>query len=73
MGDDMAAARELTSFGILEQEGEQRGAAEPAGYVPNASDFEAHIETYRGFKRTIAIAVAHLTVILLCMYFFLVR
>jgi aa3 type cytochrome c oxidase subunit IV len=69
----MAAARELTSFGILEQQGEQRGASEPRGYVPDRADFEHHIETYRGFKRVIAITVAHLVVILLGMYFFLVR
>ena len=68
----MAAARELTSFGILEQEGEQRGASEPTGYVPDRADFEDHIETYREFKRVIAITV-HLMVLLLGMYFFLVR
>lgn len=69
----MTAARELSSFGILEQEGERRGASEPTGFVPDRTDFEHHIETYRGFKRIIAITVAHLAVILLAMYFFLVR
>lgn len=69
----MGATRELTSFGILEQEGEQRGASEPTGYVPDRADFEDHIETYRGFKRVIAITVAHLGVLLLGMYFLLVR
>ena len=69
----MALANQTSSIGILEREGERRGALEPTGFVPNRADFEAHIETYRGFKRVIAIFIAHLAVILLAMYFFLVR
>lgn len=61
--------KDLSSVRILEQEGERRGELEP----PDGSDFEAHIETYRGFKRIVAITIAHLAVILLAMYFFLVR
>lgn len=67
----MAAAKALTSIGILEQEGELRGASEPKGYVPNGADFEAHIQTYRDFKKIILIVLAHLAVILAAMAFFL--
>ena len=67
----MAAAKALTSVGILEQEGELRGASEPKGYVPNRDDFEAHIETYRQFKKIILIFIAHMAVLLAAMAFFL--
>ncbi|HVZ05639.1 aa3-type cytochrome c oxidase subunit IV [Hyphomicrobium sp.] len=62
----------LTSFGILEREGELRGASEPSGYVPDRADFDEHIRTYRAFKKILLIAIAHIAVLLALMGFFLV-
>jgi hypothetical protein len=61
----------LTSFGILEQEGELRGSSEPKGYVPNRADFDEHIQTYRSFKKIVLTVIALLAVLLAGMAYFL--
>lgn len=66
------AAQALSSFGILEREGELRGASEPPGFVPDRADFDEHIRTYRAFKKIVLIVIAHLAVLLALMAYFLV-
>jgi len=67
----MAAAKALTSVGILEQEGELRGASEPKGYVPNRADFDEHIETYRSVKKIIQTVICLMALLLAGMAIFL--
>lgn len=59
-----------SALGILQREGEQRGAA---GHVPDNADFDAHVSFYKGVLRVARLFLAFMAVLLLGMYFFLVR
>ena len=61
----------INSLGILKREGEERGA-EP-GHDLKAADFDEHVAFYRGALRVTKIFLAHVVVLLVAMYFFLVR
>jgi hypothetical protein len=47
------------------------GGAGSSEETAGRADFEAHVETYRGFLLFMAIAAAHVLVILLLLYWFL--
>lgn len=59
-----------SALGILQREGEQRGAA---GNVPDTADFDEHVSFYKGVLRLTRTVIAFLAVLLIGMYFFLVR
>lgn len=55
---------------ILQRDGEQRGAA---GHVPDTEDFDEHVRFYKGTLSVTRIFIVFMAVLLLGMYFFLVR
>jgi hypothetical protein len=59
-----------TSLDVLQHAGEMRGEI---GAMPNAADFDEHVRFYKQTLRVVAIFLAHVAVLLLAMYFFLVR
>lgn len=59
-----------SALGILQREGEQRGAS---GHVPDTQDFDEHVRFYRGALGIVRTFLAFMVVLLLGMYFFLVR
>jgi hypothetical protein len=59
-----------TSLDVLQHAGEERGAM---GVDPSAADFDEHVRFYKRTLRVVAIFLAHVAVLLLAMYFFLVR
>jgi hypothetical protein len=59
-----------SALGILQREGEQRGAA---GHFPDASDFDDHVRFYQSTVRFVRIAIAAIAVLLVGMYLFLVK
>ena len=59
-----------TSLDVLQHAGEMRGES---GTMPNAEDFDEHVRFYKQTLRVVAIFLAHIAVLLLAMYFFLVR
>jgi hypothetical protein len=65
------AAREPTSFDLIQSEGERRGRELQTS--PTAEDFDYHVQTYSGFLWWAALFVAHVLVILVLLAFFLVR
>lgn len=60
-----------SSLSILQGEGEQRGAVSRHGL--GASDFDEHISFYKGALRLTRIFIIFMAVLLLALYFFLVR
>jgi hypothetical protein len=65
-GDLMADS----ALSILKREGEQRGAT---GHVPDTKDFDEHLSFYKSAIRFTRIFLAFMAVLLVGMYFFLVR
>ena len=59
-----------TSLGVLKREGELRGST---GNDPSAADFDEHVLFYKSVLRVAAIFIAHVVVILVALYVFLVR
>jgi hypothetical protein len=59
-----------TSLGVLKQAGDLRGST---GNDPSAIDFDEHVRFHKSTLRIGGIFIAHVAVILLAMYFFLVR
>jgi hypothetical protein len=66
----MEPASAPTSLDVLQTEGDRRAAAKP-GRSFDPSDFDDHIQTYKGFVRGIFLFVAHMAVILIGLAFFL--
>jgi hypothetical protein len=67
LGGDLMAD---SAFSILQREGEQRGAT---GHVPDTEDFDEHVSFYKGAIRFTRMFLAFMAVLLLGMYFFLVK
>ncbi|WP_045835211.1 hypothetical protein [Hyphomicrobium sp. 99] len=59
-----------SAMGILRREGERRGAS---GHVPDTQDFDEHVRFYQSALRIVRIFLVFIAVLLLGMYFFLVR
>jgi len=59
-----------SALGILQREGEQRGAS---GHVPDTQDFDEHVRFYQSALRITRMFLAFMVTLLLGMYFFLVR
>ena len=59
-----------SALGILIREGERRGAS---GHVPDAQDFDEHVRFYKSAVRIARLSLAFVAVLLVGMYFFLVR
>ena len=59
-----------SALGILIREGERRGAL---GHIPNAQDFDEHVRFYKSALRIARLCLASIAVLLLGMFFFLVR
>lgn len=59
-----------SAMGILQREGERRGAS---GHVPDTQDFDEHVRFYKSALRIARMFLAFMVVLLLGMYFFLVR
>lgn len=59
-----------SALSILQREGEKRAAA---GHVPDVEDFDEHLRFYKGAVRFARTVIVLLAILLLGMYFFLVR
>jgi hypothetical protein len=59
-----------SALSILQREGEQRGAS---GHVPDTHDFDEHVAFYKSVMRFTRMFLVCMAVLLLGMYFFLVR
>jgi hypothetical protein len=46
------------------------GGVSDSEATPGRADFEAHVQTYRGFVRGMALAAAHALIILLLLFWF---
>ena len=60
----------VSALEILQREGEQRDAT---GHVPDTADFDEHVRFYRRAVRITRMVIAFMAVLLLGMYFFLVK
>ena len=67
----MAVSPAASSLDILQREGEQRGAV--AGNDPDDREFDEHLNFYKSALRLTRTCLAFLVLLLLAMYFFLVR
>ena len=61
---------EDTALNILQHAGEQRGAE---GHIPDTADFDEHVAFYKAVLRFTRRFLAFLAVLMLVMYFFLVK
>jgi predicted N-formylglutamate amidohydrolase len=60
-----------SSLGILQREGEVRGSV--MGHGLDTAEFDDHVSFYKGALRVTRIFVGSLALLLVLMYFFLVR
>jgi hypothetical protein len=62
---------DMDDLSTLQREGEQRGAV--AGHDLNAADFDEHLRFYKDTLRVTRTFIVFMAVLLLLLYFFLVR